>query len=320
MRISLLRRSLLALGLATCATGAALAQAFPSKPIRIVVGFAPGGVADSQARIVADGLQRKYNVAVTVENKPGAGGRLSGQAVVASEPDGYTIGVITGADALLAVTDPKLGFKLPGDFRALTMVSDYPFAIVTAADSPYKTFPEFLAAAKKSGVVSSASAGVGTTHHLAAELINAMANVDILHIPYKGSTSSATDVMSGRVTVLFAGSPGALAAGKMRALAITSAKRTRIWGDVPAVAEFVPGYEVSSWLGLVVSAKTPATVANKLTADIQEVMKTPEARQRMEKLGTEIVTSTSAEMQARIEADIVKWNKLVTSRNIKVTE
>ncbi|HSV84386.1 MAG TPA: tripartite tricarboxylate transporter substrate-binding protein [Ramlibacter sp.] len=308
--------SLAALG----AAAPAFAQAFPAKPIRIVVGFAPGGGVDAQARLIADALQRKYGQPVTVENKPGAGGRLAAETAARAEPDGYTIGTITGADALLAVVDPKLGYKLPGDFRLLTMVSDYPFAIVTAADSPYKSFTEFLQAAKKSGAVSSASAGIGTTHHLAAELISAMADVDILHIPYKGSSSANADVISGRVSVQFAASPQVLSSGKLRALAITSPKRARLWPNVPAVAEFVPGYEVTSWLGLVVPAKTPAAVAAKLAADVQEVLKARESQQKMETMGFEVVTSTPAELQARVEADMVKWQKLITSRNIKVNE
>lgn len=206
----------------------AMAQTFPAKQIRIVVGFAAGGGVDAQARILAEGLTRKYGVPVTVDNRPGAGGRLAAELVARADPDGYTIGTITGADSLLAVTDPKLGYRLPQDFQYLTMVSDYPFAIVTAVASPYKTLSDLLKAAKKPGEVSSASAGIGTTHHLAAELLNAMAGVEILHIPYKGSSSAMSDVIGGRVTIQFAASPSSvLGSGKLRPLAVTSAKRAR---------------------------------------------------------------------------------------------
>lgn len=323
MRQTSLRRALagsVAALLAAVYAASASAQTFPSKPIKFIIGFAPGGGVDGQTRLLADALQRKYGQAVTVENRPGAGGRLAAEAVVRAEPDGYTIGAITGADALLAVVDPKLPYKFPSDFRYLTMVSDYPFALVTAADGPYKTLGEFLAAAKKPGAVSSASAGIGTTHHLAAELLNATAGVDLLHIPYKGSSASNADVIGGRVTAQFAASPSVLGSGKVRALGVTSAKRSKAWPNVPAIAEAVPGYEVTSWMGLVVPAKTPPAVAAKLAADFHEILKAQELQARMETMGFEVVTSTPAELQARVEADMIKWRNLIQARKIRVID
>lgn len=294
--------------------------AYPNKPIRIVIGFAPGGGVDAQARILADALQRKLGQPITVENRPGAGGRLAAEIVVRADPDGYTLGTITGADALLAVTESKLSYRFPADLAPITMVADYPFAIVTAADGPYKTLADLLQAAKKTGVVSSASAGLGTTHHLAAELINALGHTDILHVPYKGSSSSTTDVVSGRVTIQFAASPTVLATGKLRALAVTGPKRSAAWGDVPAVGEVLKGYDVTSWMGVVAPAKTPPAVISKLGADIHEILKSKGAQDRMQALGLEIVQSTPAELLARCESDMVKWRNLIKSRNIKVSD
>lgn len=298
----------------------ALAQSFPAKSIRIVVGFAAGGGADAQARIVAEALQKKYGQSVIVENKPGAGGRVALDAVAKAEPDGYTIGAITGADALLAAIDTKLPYQFPGDFQMLTMVADYPFAIVTATDGPYKTVGDLISAAKKSGAVTAASAGIGTTHHLAAELLNALGKTDIQSIPYKGSSSAMTDVIGGRVSFQFAASPGVLKSGKLRALAVTSAKRVKTWPDVPSLAESIPGYDVSSWMGLVVPTKTPRAVATKLAADLRAVAESKEVQDNLMKLGLESWATTPAEMKARVDSDIDKWKNLVRTRNINVTE
>jgi tripartite-type tricarboxylate transporter receptor subunit TctC len=318
--IILRRRTVLGALAALPATSLFGQQIYPSKPVRFVIGFAAGGGVDAQARMLADGLQRQLGQPFTVDNRPGAGGKLATEIVVHAEPDGYTLGAITGADALLAVTDPRLPYKFPADLAPITMVADYPFAIVTAIDGPYKTFADLLKAAKQPNVVSSASAGLGTTHHLAAELLNAMGGLDILHVPYKGSSSSTSDVIGGRVSVQFAASPGLLASGKLRALAVTSPKRSPAWGDVPAVAEFLPGYEVTSWTGLVAPAKTPPAVIAKVAAETHEVLKTKSAQERMKAIGLEIVTSTPAQLLARAESDMVKWRNLVRSRNIKVNE
>lgn len=318
--ISLRRRTVLGALAALPGTRLFAQQPYPSKAVRFVIGFAAGGGVDAQARMLADGLQRRLGQPFTVDNRPGAGGKIATEIVVRAEPDGYTLGTITGADALLAVTDPKLAYKFPGDLAPITMVADYPFAIVTAINGPYKTFADLLKAARQPGVVSSASAGLGTTHHLAAELLNAMGGLDILHVPYKGSSSSTADVISGLVSIQFAASPGVLASGKLRALAVTSPKRAAAWGDVPAVAEFLPGYEVTSWTGLVAPAKTPVNIIAKIGTETKEVLKTQAAQERMKAIGLEIVTSTPAELLARAESDMVKWRNLVKNRNIKVSE
>lgn len=317
---SLLSTLLCVFTAAVLLSGKGWAQTFPVKPVRIIVGFAAGGGADAQARIVAEALQKKYGQPVTVDNRPGAGGRLAAEAVAKADADGYTLGAVTGADALLVATEPKLAYKFPGDFQPVGMVAEYPFAIATSATGPYRSLADLINAGKTSGLVTSASSGTGTTQHLAAELLNSLAGTEVLSIPYKGSSSASVDVVGGRVAFQFIASPAGLLAGKLRALAVTSGKRSSHWPGIPAVAETVPGYEVTSWMGLVAPAKVPQQVIAKIAEDLKEVVQSKPVQDRIIALGLEPWPSTSVEMKRRIEADIEKWKALLRVRNIKANE
>lgn len=323
MDFSFSRRACLAAG-ASLAAGAIpwaeAAQTFPAKPIRILVGFSPGGAADAVTRVIAEGLQRKYGVAVTVENRPGAGGRISTDALAKAEPDGYTLASLVGGDAVIAATDPRLPYRFPEDLMPLSMVSVYPFLVLTSAAGPYKTLAEFLAAAK-SGDRSYASPGPGTAQHLAAELLAGVAKVDLLHTPYRGTSAATTDVIAGRVDISIGtnSDAGLIKSGRLRALALTSRERSASMPDVPTVAQTLPGFDVTTWMGIAAPARTPAPIAQKLSADIQALLATSEVRARIDALGFEAHASSSAQMRERMVADIVKWKTVVRDRNIRLT-
>lgn len=317
---SLLWKLLCTFTAAVLFSGEGRAQTFPVKPVRIVVGFSAGGGADALARIVAEALQKKYALPVTVDNRPGAGGRLAAEAVAKADADGHTLGVVTGADAVLVATEPKLAYKFPGDFQPVGMVAEYPFAIATSATGPYRSLADLINAGKTSGLVTSASSGTGTTQHLATELLNSLAGTEVLSIPYKGSSSASVDVVGGRVAFQFIASPAGLLSGKLRALAVTSGRRSTHWPGVPTVAEFVPGYDVTSWMGLVVPARVPQQVVAKLAEDLKEVVQSKPVQDRITALGLEPWPSTPVEMKRRIETDIEKWKALLRVRNIKSNE
>ncbi|MFD1840595.1 tripartite tricarboxylate transporter substrate-binding protein [Paracidovorax cattleyae] len=308
-----------ALAVGTAALPAAAQPAFPSKPIRILVGFSAGGGADGAARAIADALQRKYGVAVTVENRPGAGGRLSSDALAKAEPDGYTLAALVGGDAVTAATDARLPYRFPDDFAPLSTISVYPFVVMTSGTGPYKTLDEFLAAARAGGR-SYASPGPGTTQHLAAELLAGMAKAELLHTPYKGTAASVPDLISGRVDIsVGTTSEGALIRnGRLRALAVTSRERSPSMPNVPTVAESLPGYEVTTWMGLVAPSRTPASIVQKLSNDIQALVATPEVRSRIEALGLEPQASTAAQMRERMAGDVAKWKAVVRDRHIQL--
>ena len=300
----------------------AASAAWPEKPIRILLGYAPGGASDLAARVVAEHLQRKYGQAVTIENKAGAGGRLATDAAAKADPDGYTLVLLVGADAVIAATDPKIPYNLLRDLQFVSMITEYPFILITAAGSKLKSVPQMLELAKKSpaGTVQYTTPGRGTTPHLAGELLAAMAGVDLTDIPYRGSSSAMTDVMSGRVDFTIAAIPSVQAyiqQGKLRAIGVTSKTRAAATPTVPAVAETIPGYEVTTWAGLAAPAKTPKAIVDKLSQDIRDVMKIKEVHDRFIEIGFDPLTGTSAEMRARVESDIAKWKQLVSTRKIE---
>ena len=310
--LSSLNRAALAAAL-SLALPLSAAAAWPEKPIRILLGYAPGGASDLAARVVAEQLQKKYGQVVTVENKAGAGGRLATDAAAKSEGDGYTMVMLVGADAVIAATDPKLPYNLLKDFQFVTTITEYPFILITAPESKVKSLPQMLELAKKApGAVQYTTPGRGTTPHLAGELLAAMAGVDLTDVPYKGSAAAMTDVMSARVDFTIAAIPSVqthIQQGKLRAIAVTSKMRSAAAQGVPTIAETIPGYDVTTWAGFAVSAKTPKAIVDKLSQDIGEVMKIKAVHDRFVEIGFDPLTGTPA--------DMVKWKKLVETRKIE---
>lgn len=308
---------------ATVLTGTAHA-AWPDRPVRIVVGFAAGGVADAAARVVAEGLQKKWGQPVTIDNKAGAGGRLATDAVAKAEPDGYTLGLMVGGDTVVAASDPKLPYSLQRDFQYISTLSVYPFVIVAGTESKVGSIAQMIGVAKNApNPVRYATPGRGSTQHLAGELIAAMAGVDFTDVPYRGSSAAMTDVMAARVEFTIAALNtvrGEISAGKLKALAVTSASRMASLPDVPAVSESVAGYEVTTWMGLTAPAKTPAALIEQLNRDVRQVVASQVVHDRFVALGVDPKSSTSAEMRSRVEAEVLRWKQLIQSRKIDLTQ
>lgn len=295
----------------------ARAQTYPTRPIRLLHGFAPGGAADTLSRIVAEDLQKRLGQPVIVEAKPGAGGNIAAEAVAKAPPDGYTLGLVTGAHAISAATYKSLSFDPVDSFEMISTVVYYALVIAVRADHPAKTLGELLAAAKaKPGSVSFGSVGFGSTHHLAGELLAADAGVELVHVPYRGDSQAITALLSGDVPMIVGTSvllAPQIESGAVRALAVTSPTRSALLPDVPTVEEAgVRGYDVRTWAGLIAPRGTPPAVIATLNAAVQDTLKDPQIRARVETaVGGEVRGSTPAEMKELITREITKWNAVV---------
>ena len=294
----------------------AVAQEYPAKPIRVVVPFPPGGGTDLMARSVMQKLGESLGATVVIDNRGGAGGTIGSDIVAKSPADGYTILIVSGAHAI----NPSIYLKLPydsvRDFAPVTMFTSGPGLLVVHPSVPAKSVKEFIALARsRPGQLNYASAGIGTPPHLAGELFKTMAGVNMVHVPYKGNGPAYTDLLGGQVSVMFPTIPTAIPhvrAGKLRALAVTTAKRTAITPELPTIAESgVPGYDVSSWYGLLAPAGTPAAVVAKLQREVARVLRLPDVSERLTPQGLDIVADTPGEFAAIIKSEIVKWAKVV---------
>jgi tripartite-type tricarboxylate transporter receptor subunit TctC len=299
---------------ACCALAAPVAsgQAFPAKPVRIIVPFPPGGGADALARIMGPYLTRAWGQPVLVENKPGASGHIGADAVATSAADGYT---------LLMSSTASLSAKNVHQFAPVTLVSASPYVITVNPKVAANNVRELIELAKKNpGRLSFGSSGTGAASHLAAELFKSMAGIDMLHVPYKGTGQALTDLLAGQIDVMFAPAQTVMPhvqAGKLRALAVTSAKRAATLPELPTAAESgLPGYEAVGWFGLLAPIATPAPLVAKLGADAAAALADPEVRQRMLALGAEPAGDTPAQFAAFIQADMAKWSRLMKERGI----
>ncbi|HET9578709.1 MAG TPA: tripartite tricarboxylate transporter substrate binding protein [Usitatibacter sp.] len=306
------------------AVTAALAadDAWPSRPVKIVVPFAPGGSTDVVARILADKLQGELRQPFIVENRPGAGGNIGADLVAKAAPDGYTL--LMGTTGVLAINSylyKEMPFDPQRDFAPVSYTSLITNILVVNPGVPARTVPELIALAKaKPGELTFASSGAGSSTHLSAELFKSMAGVDIVHVPYKGSSQALTDLMSGQVTMLFDNAPSSMPfvqQGKLRAVAVTSTKRMPTLPDVPTIDESgVKGYESLSWSGLVAPAATPKPVIAKLNAAIDRVLAMPDVKKRFADLGVDPVGGPPENFARHIRAESEKWGRVVKSANI----
>jgi tripartite-type tricarboxylate transporter receptor subunit TctC len=304
-------KSLAALSAATLAP-APRAQSWPSKPVRIVHGYDSGSNPDTVARAISQALGERLGQPIVIEPKPGAGGRIATAYVITQEADGHTLMMLTAGDGVIAATDPKLGYDLLKDYAFASAVIQFPFLIMVKADSPIRTLADVLEMAKKNpGKLSFATPGIRTTQHLAGELIKATANVDMLHVPFKGN--SFQDLIGGRVDLLIAApsiSTPQIKGGAIRAIAVTARARMDTLPTLPTVAETLPGFEVTSWLGLAAPVKTPPAVIARLNADVRQVLGQDAVRARLTAIGSEPAGGTQEEFRARVESDIRKWKAL----------
>jgi len=322
MRVKLVLWMVAAL-LAVCADSA-LAQAYPSKPIRFVVPFPPGGTTDISSRLLADRLSRDLHWTIVIDNRPGAGGNIGADAIAKAAPDGYTIGM--GQTSNLAI-NPTLYSKIPfdalKDFAPVALVSSTPLVIVVGEKTPYKTLAEMIAAARaKPGTLTFATPGSGTVGHLSAELLTRTAGVKMVHVPYKGASQAITDLIGGQVDSYFSTAPAVIEqvrAGKVRALAVTSAKRAPALSTVPTVAESgYPGFAATSWYGVVAPSGTPAPVIAKLSDEIAKALQAPEVRDGLAREGGGTLSGGSAEFARYLKAETDKWSKVVKASGAKV--
>jgi tripartite-type tricarboxylate transporter receptor subunit TctC len=317
------RRLIAAIALASIAT-LAQAQAWPSKPIKWVVPFAPGGTTDILARTVGEKLAVALGQPVIIENKPGAGGGVGAEYTAKAAPDGYTImGGTISTHAINASLYKDLPYDPVKDFVAITLIARVPNMLVVNTAVPAKDVKELIALLKANpNKYSFASSGNGTSQHLSGELFKSMSGTEMQHIPYKGSPPALQDVMGGQVTMTFDNITTAWTlakAGKLRALAVTTAKRSSIAPDVPTLAESgVPGFEVGSWQGVFAPAGTPPAIVKRLNAEIVKALNLPDVREKLGALGAEIVADSPEEFSALVKSEVVKWADVVKKSGAKV--
>jgi tripartite-type tricarboxylate transporter receptor subunit TctC len=301
----------------------AAAQAYPAKPIHLVVGYAAGGSTDSVARLLGQKLAEELGQPVVVENKPGAGATIASDYVAKSAPDGYTLFMSTIANTINTTLYKRLSFDFERDFAPVSLVATVPNVLVVNPDVPAKTVKEFIALAKsKPGEINFGSSGSGSSVHLSGELFNMVAGVKLTHVPYKGSAPAAVDLMSGQIQAMFDNLSTALPfikAGKLRALAVTSAERSPAAPDIPTMAEAgLPECEVLSWFALVAPAKTPKDIVDRLNAATVKALADPAVKQQFAALGADPVSSTPAVLADLIKSETAKWAKVVKASGASV--
>jgi tripartite-type tricarboxylate transporter receptor subunit TctC len=300
---------------------AAAAQAYPSRPVRLVVGFGAGGTFDITGRIIAQWLGERLGQPVIVDNRPGAGSNIATEAVIRAPADGYTLLLGGAVNAVNATLHEKLAFDFMRDVAPVAGLIRFPNLMIVAPDFPARTVPEFIAHAKTNvGRINMSSGGTGTTQHLAGELFRMMTGVELVHVPYRGGGQSVAAVMGGEVQVAFEGIPATMAnvrAGKLRALAVTTEARSETLPDVPTLAEFVPGYEASGWNGLCAPRNTPEPIVGKLNAEINAALADPAIKARFIELGGVGLGGSPAAFAKLIASETDKWGKVVKFAGVK---
>src|ERR1700704_6498600 len=305
------------------AGGVAVAQSpFPSKSVHIFVPYAAGGGVDILARTLGDVVSRQWGQTVVVENRPGAGGVVASQALVASPPDGYTLIVVASGHATNPFLYPKIPYDTFKDFTPISLLASSPNILLVRTDSPFKTLGDMLAQARaKPGSLSYGMAGNGTSTHLAGELLKSLAKVEIVAIPYKGGGPAMNDLLGGQIPMSFNNGPesvGQISAGTVRALGVTTAKRAPFLPDVPTIAEAgVAGYDTGVWWGLLGPAGMPAHVVAQLSRDFIAALKAPAVKDRLNTLGAAPIGSSPKEFDAVIRADYEKWGPIIKAAGIK---
>jgi tripartite-type tricarboxylate transporter receptor subunit TctC len=317
-KTNLMKKTLMLTLLVSCA---AFAQNYPDKNIKIMQGFAPGGNADAIARTVGSEISKSVGQPVVVEAQAGAGGTIAATTVAKAKPDGYTLLLATGGHAVAGAIYNNLNYKTVQDFEMVSTITYFPFLIVINAENKIANFPALLTQAKANpGKIAYGTAGIGSTHHLAGELLASMAKVDLLHVPYRGDAGSITALLAGDVPFIIAPPTAVLTnikAGKLKAIAATGPQRWVGLPDVPTVAEQgVPGYDVRSWAGLMAPAGTPKPVIDKLNAETLKAIQLPHVKTRLEEMGGDVRGSTPDEMKNMVAFETQKWTQVVNNAKI----
>lgn len=302
-------------------SGAVWAQAYPTRPPHIVSGFPPGGISDTYARLIAQSLSERTGQQFIVENRPGAGGNIAAESVARAAPDGYTLLLTTSADAWNTTLYPNNKFNLVRDLVPVAPVSRGPGVLVVHPSVAAKSVPELIAEAKANpGKISMASAGVGSAPHMFWELFRNRTGVNMVHVPYRGGGPAVTDLIAGQVMAYFGTMASAvehIKAGKLRALAVTAVKRLAVLPDVPAMAEFLPGYEASIFVGISAPRGTPAEIVERLSREINAGFAEPKLQQRIATLGDLPLAMSAAEFGKLASDETEKWAKVIQSANIR---
>jgi tripartite-type tricarboxylate transporter receptor subunit TctC len=307
----------------TCSAVASTAQEFPTKPVKIIVPNPPGGASDIIARVMAERLQQKWHQPVVVENRPGASTIIGSDFVAKAAPDGYTLLQMTLTHSLNATLQKKLPYDSVKDFVGVARTNLSPMVLAAHANQPFNTVAELIAYAKANpGKLNYASAGIGTAQHLLAEMFKNMAGVDIVHVPYRGSTAAHPDLMSGQVSIMFDTIPAIrshVGDGRIKAIAVAGAEHSSMLPGVPTVAEGgLAGFAAGSWGGLLAPAKTPEAVLKKLNTDINAVLAEPAVQERLAAQGIVIATGTPEDFEHFVQSETARWAAVIRQSNIVV--
>ena len=300
----------------------ALAQVYPTRPVRLIAGFPPGGVVDVFARLIGQWLSERLGQPIIIENRAGAGGNLAAEAVVKAPPDGYTLLRIGSNNAWNVTLYDNLRFNYIRDIAPVASIYRGPAVLVVHPSFPAKSVPELIAYAKSNpGQINMASGGVGSTQHVYGELFKMMTGVDMRHVPYRGGGPALTDLLAGQVSVMFdtlATSIEHIRAGKLRALAVTSATRSEVLPDIPTVGEFVPGYEGTGWQGVGAPRNTPTAIIDRLNQEINAGLADPRMKARITDFGYTVFASSPADFRTFIAAYTEKWAKVIKFSGAKI--
>ena len=299
----------------------AFAQAYPTRPVRVIVPFGSAGATDIVARLIGQWLSERLGQPFVIENRPGAGGQLGTEAVVRAPPDGYTLAVIGAPSAINATLYEKLNFNFIRDITPVASIIRFPNVMVVNPSVPVTTVPEFIAYAEANpGKLNMASPGNGSTPHVTGELFKMMTGINMVHVPYRSVAAGITDMLSGQVQVTFGTTASTIAyirAGTLRALAVTTATRSEALPDLPTIAEFVPGYEASAWFGVGAPRNTPTEIVNKLNTEINAYLADPSLKARLADLGGITLAGSPADFARLIVEETAKWAKVVKFSGVK---
>jgi tripartite-type tricarboxylate transporter receptor subunit TctC len=303
-------------------SGVASAQKYPARPVRLVIGYTPGGSADLTARLMGQWLSERLGQSFVIENRPGGGTNIATEAVVRAAPDGYTLLLVAPANAINATLYDKLNFDFLRDTEPVAGIIRFPNVVVVNPSLPIHSIPELIAYAKANpGKLNMASSGNGSTIHMSGELFKMLTGINMVHVPYRGGAPALTDLIAGQVQVMFDNIPTCaehVKSGKLRGLAVTSTTRSEVLPDLPVVADFLPGYEASAWYGIAAPKGTPPEIIERLNKAVNEVLADPKAKARFAELGAFLLPGSAVDFGKLLENETDKWGKVVRFAGAKV--